>query len=178
MWVWRNKSLEKQLQLGLALSLLLLFGILWLTGGRFLQSMTEDYVASRLEHVRVARISPFDDAAFSPTATCERLQDHLGVASLEGFGCDGLPLAIAAAGGVLAYLQQNQISDLAHIVRLTTYDLTAYLSLDAITRAYEALAYRNVDGEVGLEPLKRRVRKFRIPGEGRAFRPAWLESAG
>jgi DNA mismatch repair protein MutS len=90
--------------------------------------------ASRLEHVRVARISPLDDAAFSPSTTCERLQDHFGVASLEGFGCDGLPLAIAAAGGVLTYLQRNQISDLAHIVRLTTYDLTAYLSLDAITR--------------------------------------------
>jgi signal transduction histidine kinase len=50
MWVWTNKSLEKQLHLGLALSLLLLFGVLWLTGERFLQRMTEDFVASRLEH--------------------------------------------------------------------------------------------------------------------------------
>jgi DNA mismatch repair protein MutS len=90
--------------------------------------------AERLEHVRAARVSPFDDTAFSPPAARERLLDHLGVASLEGFGCDGLPLAIAAAGGVLSYLQRNQISELAHIVRLTTYDLSAYLSLDAITR--------------------------------------------
>ena len=50
MWAFRTDSLEKRLHLGLALSLLLLFGILWLTGGRFLQSMTEDFVASRLEH--------------------------------------------------------------------------------------------------------------------------------
>jgi DNA mismatch repair protein MutS len=91
-------------------------------------------LVARLEHVHTVRISPFDDAGFVPQAARERLQRHLGVASLEGFGCDGLPLAIAAAGGVLAYLQQNQISDLAHIVRLTTYDLAAYLSLDAITR--------------------------------------------
>ena len=40
MWAWRTNSLEKQLHLGLALSLLVLFSILWLTGGRFLQSMT------------------------------------------------------------------------------------------------------------------------------------------
>ncbi len=50
MWAWRTNSLEKQLHLGLALSLLLLFGVLWLTGGGFLQNMTEDFVASRLEH--------------------------------------------------------------------------------------------------------------------------------
>ena len=50
MWAWRTDSLEKQLHLGLALSLLVLFSVLWLTGGRILQSMTEDFVASRLEH--------------------------------------------------------------------------------------------------------------------------------
>jgi signal transduction histidine kinase len=50
MWAWTSNSLEKRLHLGLALSLLLLFGVLWLTGGRFLQRMTEDFVASRLEH--------------------------------------------------------------------------------------------------------------------------------
>lgn len=50
MWAFRTDSLEKKLHLGLALSLLLLFGALWLTGGRFLQDMTEDFVASRLEH--------------------------------------------------------------------------------------------------------------------------------
>jgi hypothetical protein len=43
-------SLERRLLLGLALSLLLLFVALWLTGGRFLQTMTEDFVVSRLQH--------------------------------------------------------------------------------------------------------------------------------
>jgi DNA mismatch repair protein MutS len=35
---------------------------------------------------------------------------------------------------VLCYLQGNQISDLAHIVRLSTYDLASYITLDTITR--------------------------------------------
>jgi signal transduction histidine kinase len=43
-------SLERRLLLGLVLSLLLLFVALWLTGGRFLQTMTEDFVVSRLQH--------------------------------------------------------------------------------------------------------------------------------
>ncbi len=46
----RANSLERQLNLGLALSLLILVGILWLTGSRFLQTMTEDFVVSRLQH--------------------------------------------------------------------------------------------------------------------------------
>jgi signal transduction histidine kinase len=50
MWGLQTKSLEKQLHIGLTLSLMLLFGGLLLTGGSFLQSMTEDFVASRLEH--------------------------------------------------------------------------------------------------------------------------------
>jgi DNA mismatch repair protein MutS len=89
---------------------------------------------SALQAIHPARVSPLDDAEFAPQTATERLKAHLGVTSLEAFGCDGLPLATAAAGGVLYYLQSNQISDLAHIVRLSTYNLSAYVSLDAITR--------------------------------------------
>jgi signal transduction histidine kinase len=51
MWAFQpSNSLERQLHFGLALSLLLLVGLLWMTGSRFLQTMTEDFVASRLSH--------------------------------------------------------------------------------------------------------------------------------
>jgi signal transduction histidine kinase len=46
----QNQSLERHLHLGLAVSLILLIGILWFTGSRYLQSMTEDYISSRMEH--------------------------------------------------------------------------------------------------------------------------------
>jgi DNA mismatch repair protein MutS len=91
--------------------------------------------ASRLGDIGPARVSPLDDAAFSVHRARECLEAHLGVASLEGFGCDGMPLAISAAGGALCYLQKNQISNLSHIVRLVTYDLTGYVGLDTVTRA-------------------------------------------
>jgi DNA mismatch repair protein MutS len=95
----------------------------------------EPAFASRLSDVGPARVSPLDDGAFSVDVARQRLEAHLGVASLEGFGCDGTPLSISAAGGALHYLQENQISDLAHIVRLVTYDLSGYVGLDTVTRA-------------------------------------------
>ncbi len=44
------RSLEGRLQLGLALSLILLMGLVWLVGNQAIRAMTESFVASRLEH--------------------------------------------------------------------------------------------------------------------------------
>ncbi|MCU7923652.1 MAG: sensor histidine kinase [Candidatus Thiodiazotropha sp. (ex Dulcina madagascariensis)] len=43
-------SLEHRLHIGLAISLVLLMGLLWLFGARSLERLTEDFIASRLEH--------------------------------------------------------------------------------------------------------------------------------
>lgn len=43
-------SLGKQLQVGLALGLLLFLGLLWWGGSLALRSLTEGFVASRLQH--------------------------------------------------------------------------------------------------------------------------------
>ncbi|MGD8587197.1 MAG: sensor histidine kinase [Chromatiales bacterium] len=43
-------SLERRLQLGLALSLVLLMGIVWVVGNNSIRGLTEDFVTSRLEH--------------------------------------------------------------------------------------------------------------------------------
>ncbi|HHH39186.1 MAG TPA: HAMP domain-containing histidine kinase [Sedimenticola sp.] len=44
------KSLELRLQLGLAMTLVLLLGAMWFIGSRALNGMTEGFIASRLEH--------------------------------------------------------------------------------------------------------------------------------
>ncbi len=44
------KSLESKLQLGLALTLVVLMGLMWLVGSNNLRNMAEGLVASRLEH--------------------------------------------------------------------------------------------------------------------------------
>jgi DNA mismatch repair protein MutS len=92
---------------------------------------------------RPVRVSTVPDVEATPEAARARLLGQFQVASLESCGIEGYPLALAAAGTVLCYLQENQISDpaaggaghsLAHLRALTTYSLADYMRLDAITR--------------------------------------------
>lgn len=92
---------------------------------------------------RPVRLSPVPDAEVRPEAARARLAAHLGGASLADCGVEDCPLALAAAGAALFYLQANQIADpltggvgpdLAHLRALTPYRLADYMSLDAATR--------------------------------------------
>ncbi len=64
----------------------------------------------------------------------ERLKGHFGVEMLDGFGCAGKPAAIRAAGGLLHYLSETQLSSLKQLRTLTTYSTTTFMTLDAQTR--------------------------------------------
>ncbi len=70
----------------------------------------------------------------------DALKRHFGVESLDGFGCAGKPLAVRAAGGLLAYLADTQLSGLDQIGSLTTYAVEAFMTLDAQTRRNLELA--------------------------------------
>ena len=64
----------------------------------------------------------------------QRLLEWLRVRSLEGMGCDHLPLAVRAAGGLLAYLEDTQRETPVPLQTLRTYALTDYLILDHQSR--------------------------------------------
>ena len=61
------------------------------------------------------------------------LADHFKVASLDGFGCQGRDLAVAAAGGALHYLQETQRGELLHLDSLHYYELDQSMLLDQST---------------------------------------------
>ncbi len=64
----------------------------------------------------------------------ERLLRHFATASLEAFGCEGLPLATGAAAAALAYIEGTN-RDLLRLLRgLHTYTTGAYVALDPHTR--------------------------------------------
>jgi len=68
-------------------------------------------------------------------ASAERaLNKQLGTLSLAAFGADEVPLAVGAAGALLAYADATQQSALAHIRTLTVERESAFLSLDPATR--------------------------------------------
>lgn len=53
---------------------------------------------------------------------------------LAGYGCADKPLAIAAAGALLAYVRETQKSALPHLVSITTEERDAALIMDPATR--------------------------------------------
>jgi DNA mismatch repair protein MutS len=64
----------------------------------------------------------------------DRLLRHFRTASLEPFGCDGLPLATGAAAAVLAYVEGTN-RDLLRLLRgLHAYTTSAHVALDTHTR--------------------------------------------
>jgi DNA mismatch repair protein MutS len=64
----------------------------------------------------------------------QTLLQHFGVATLDGFGLEGQPLAARAAGAILYYLQETQQGAVDQIQRLSTYSVERYMALDAATR--------------------------------------------
>jgi DNA mismatch repair protein MutS len=79
-------------------------------------------------------VTPYDARYFTEDDARHRLLSHFEVASLEGFGCGHLPLAIRAAGAVLAYLQETQKGLLRQLTSLETYFVSEFMTLDAHTR--------------------------------------------
>ncbi len=76
------------------------------------------------------RLQTEEDWAFSFADAHQRLTEHFGSHSLEGFGCETLRLAVCSAGALLRYLQETQKSALPHIRSLSTYNLSADMLLD------------------------------------------------
>ncbi len=62
------------------------------------------------------------------------LLEQLGVATLTGFGADGLGAAFGAAGALLRYAQSTQGRGLQHVRTLACETENEYIGLDAATR--------------------------------------------
>jgi len=79
-------------------------------------------------------VTRLDDYWFDLETAYQTLIDHFAVASLEGYGCAHLPLAMRAAGSIVHYLQENQKAALGQLDHLATYSTQSFMVLDAHTR--------------------------------------------
>ena len=79
-------------------------------------------------------VTSLEEALFRPQEAEDILRDHFGVASLEAYGCQGLPLAIEAAAGVITYLNKTQKYALERLSGLHTYSPRLFMLLDQQTR--------------------------------------------
>jgi DNA mismatch repair protein MutS len=87
-----------------------------------------------LQALAPGRVTALDGSAFALRSPRDMLLKHFGTTSLHGFGCEQMPLAVAAAASVLHYLQETHRSALQQIRGLTTYSLSEFMTLDAPTR--------------------------------------------
>ncbi len=79
-------------------------------------------------------ITLYEDWRFELGNCRQALLDHFRVATLAGYGCEDLPLAIRAAGVLVQYLRQHQSSALAQLTGLATYSTADFMILDTATR--------------------------------------------
>jgi DNA mismatch repair protein MutS len=71
---------------------------------------------------------------FTLTEAKNRLLITYKMRSLEGMGCEHLPLAIRSAGGLLEYIEDTQKANQVPLQPLKTYSISEFLILDGQTR--------------------------------------------
>ncbi|HWC46839.1 MAG TPA: DNA mismatch repair protein MutS, partial [Casimicrobiaceae bacterium] len=129
-------------------------GLAWLSlasGRMTLTDVAEPDIAAALERVEAAEWLVADDVAplaprgrvavravpawhFDAANAARALARQLGTLDLAGFGADQAPLAVGAAGAVLAYASATQQGALAHVRLLHVESETEFVGLDAATR--------------------------------------------
>ena len=117
-------------------------------------------------------ITSEEPRAFHPEEARQALLSHFGILTLESFGCEGMDLAVAAAGAIVGYLNRTQKAAKLRLSNLAIYSTSSFMALDAPTRRNLELfaAGRNESKELSLLAALDRTK---TPMGGRLLRQ-WL----
>ncbi len=118
-----------------------------------------------------APVTTLEDYWFELEGAQKMLLDHFGVATLDGYGCAHLPLAVMAAGAIIYYIEETQKGVLGQLTRLTTYSTDSFMALDVQTRRNLEL-FRSGSGAAGGSLLSI-IDLTRTPMAGRLIK-RWL----
>jgi DNA mismatch repair protein MutS len=96
---------------------------------------TDSNIAATLPEIGKLQlpVTTTDGWNFEGESARRALLDQLKVHGLEGFGLEGRPAAVQAAGGLVSYLRDTQKVDLAHVRAITARTATDCLIIDPIT---------------------------------------------
>ena len=81
----------------------------------------------------IAYISPLDEWAFVLESCQKKLRSHFNISSLKGFGIEGMPLAIEAAGAILFYMEITHHHSLGHVTSISRIDEGNFVWIDKFT---------------------------------------------
>ena len=96
--------------------------------------MEKEPLASLLADMPDVPVSPVAEWEFGVEQSRETLENHFGVANLDGFGCSDLEEGIAAAGAALRYLTDLKRRDLGQITSLRRIRHSERMVLDETTQ--------------------------------------------
>ena len=117
-------------------------------------------------------LTAVEPRSFHPEEARQALLSHFGILTLESFGCEGMDLAVAAAGAIVGYLARTQKAAKLQLANLAIYATGSFMSLDSQTRRNLELfaAGRNESKELSLLAALDRTK---TPMGGRLLRQ-WL----
>ncbi|MCB0211602.1 MAG: DNA mismatch repair protein MutS [Anaerolineae bacterium] len=96
--------------------------------------ITPDEISSQPIRMLNIPYSRYESWRFDLSQAKQELQRHFDVATLDGFGLSGKPLAVQAAGAIIQYVADAQKAALNHMTHLTAYSTDSFMNLDASTR--------------------------------------------
>ncbi len=118
-------------------------------------------------------VTKFPDSSFNNDDAARTLLEHFRTNSLRGFGLEGKPLQISAAGGLLAYLKETQKLALGHINRMRTININWFMIVDSTTlRNLEV--FENIMDRSGKDTLLGKIDYTITPMGARRLRQ-WLQ---
>ena len=99
----------------------------------------------------IRNASPYDGYAFESEHANDLLRKQFCVQSLDGFGCNGMPAAVGAAGAIIHYLKHQLRRSTSHIRSLGVFLSDEFVALDIATqRNLELVASQGSGGETSL----------------------------
>src|SRR5436190_5642069 len=115
--------------------------------------------------------TPVDEWTFEVESATRTLLDQLRAGALDGFGLDGRPAAVAAAGALVHYLRGTQKADLAHVRSIAYRQRADALLIDPTTLKHLEIVEGSEGGRDGslLAELDRTV-----SAAGSRMLRAWL----
>ena len=79
-------------------------------------------------------LTPVEPRTFHLDEARQALLCHFGILTLESFGCEGMDLAVAAAGAIVEYLARTQKAAKLKLSNLAIYATGTFMALDSQTR--------------------------------------------
>ncbi len=110
------------------------------------KTMVRDEAARQVLERTGARLTVRGDLDFLAAEAEARVKEQFRVATVEGFGLADKPVALGAAGAVLAYLQEVHRANAVTLDNIRTYSLDAHMVVDATTQRNLELVRNARDG--------------------------------